>query len=240
MLKFVLTVDCESTLSLRQTNPRWGLIGKVKGKINFVLSPVRYNKVGFELVYNEIKNQKFPCTLMLVGSLYNPRENLSFIEWGYHTAKHHALTLMSDEEIEKEVYNRFGVESITTPLWMVEDVNNPARVFNILRKNGYKNVVYKGKDDGIKCLHYLAVKKPEKRYGIKCVHLSNCFEGNSSEKHMMKIKKEILSNLDKNAVYLLSTHDFTHRNNKNLRNIINFVKKLEQDKKIKVLKLKDA
>jgi hypothetical protein len=46
-----------------------------------------------------------------------------------------------------------------------------------------------------------------------------------------------MKNLDNKGVYLLTTHEFTHRNNKNLLNLIHFLKELEKQKKIKILRL---
>tara|TARA_Y100000034_G_C6806357_1_gene362102 strand:- start:249 stop:782 length:534 start_codon:yes stop_codon:yes gene_type:complete len=177
---------------------------------------------------------------MLVGKLFSPLENLDFIEYGYHTFNHLPLTLISDERIEKEVENIYKVKSITPPLWMVEDIKNPSRVFNILKKQGYQNIVYKGKDDGTKCFHKLSIKNPEKRFGIKCVFLSNYFEGNSFKGHILKLKKQILKNLNQDVVYLLTTHDFTHKNLKNLKTIIYFIRKLEKENKLKNVNLKNA
>tara|TARA_Y100000310_G_scaffold338921_1_gene429957 strand:- start:2296 stop:3018 length:723 start_codon:yes stop_codon:yes gene_type:complete len=240
MLKFCLTVDCEKFISLKQINPRWNNLDRLKGKINNLIKNLRYNENGFNLIYNEIKNQKFPCTLMLVGKLFRPLEKFEFIEYGYHSFNHIPLTLISNKRIEEEIKNIYNVKSITPPLWMIEDVRNPERVFKILKKHGYKNIVYKGQDKGTGHSHKLSIRKPEKRFGIRCVYLSNCFEGNSSKKHIQEIKKQILNNLDKEVVYLLSTHDFTHKNLKNLKNLIYFIKKLENQRKIKPINLKNV
>ncbi|GAG88702.1 unnamed protein product, partial [marine sediment metagenome] len=233
-------VDCEKFISFRQGNPRWGVIEKIKGEINSLVKNLRYNKNGFDLLYNEIKRQKFPCTFMLVGRLFSPLEKLDFVEYGYHTLNHIPLTLISNEKIEREVENIYNLKSMTPPLWMIENIKNPSRVFKILKKNGYDNIVYKGKDDGIRGFHNLSLEKCKKRFGIKCVHLSNYFEGNSSKKQIEKIKKEIVNNLNKDAIYLFSTHDFTHKNIKNFREMIYFIKKLEKQGRIKTTLLKNA
>jgi len=240
MLKFCLTVDCEGFEALKQVSPRWDNINKIKGKINYAIRNIRYNPNGFNLVYNELKKQKFPCTLMLVGKKYKPLEKLSFIEYGYHSLNHLPLTLISNEKLENEVKNIYNVKSFTAPLWMTEDINNPLKVFRALKKNRYKFVVYKGKDDGIRHFHKLSIEKPEIKYGIKLIHLSNCFEGNSSKEHIDNIKIEILNSLNKNAIYLLSTHDFAHKNTRNLEIIISFIKHLEAQGKIKAIKLNQA
>jgi len=240
MLKFCLTVDCEGLISFKQGNPEWGIWGNFKFCINKSIKNFRYNKNGFWLFYNEIKNKKFPCTFMLVGKLFKPVEYLDFIEWGYHTYNHVPLNLISNENIEKEVRNIYNVQSITTPMWRVEDVENPERIFNILKKSGYENTVYHGRVKKEKTFYKKFVKKPEIRFGIKCVHVSNYFEGNWNKEKINKVKKDILKNINKDAVYLLTTHDFTHRNLRNLKEIIRFVNKLEKIGKIKIVNLGKA
>ena len=234
MLKFCLTVDCERFISFKQQNPKWSWFGNLKKDINSMIKNFRYNEKGFELVYNIVKKQEFPCTFMLVGKLFKPLGKKDFIEWGYHSFNHVPLTLISDEKLEKEVKNIYDCKSFTAPMWMIEDVKSPERIFNILKKQGFTHVVYRGQDDGVKRYGYdFFVKKPEKRYGINCIWLSNCFEGNSSKQHIQEVKKDILNNIDKEGIYLLSTHDFTHKNSKNLLEIIRFIKKLEKENKIK-------
>lgn len=237
MLKFCLSIDCEGFTSFKQRNPEWGAWSNFKFLINNSIKNFRYNKNGFYLVYNEIKKQEFTSTFMLLGNLFKPQENTPFIEWGYHTLNHTALNLAPDNIVDRETKNIYNVRSITAPMWRVEDVNNPERIFKILKKNGFRNTVYHGKTDGIKTLYEKAVRNPENRFGIKCVYVSNYFEGNYKIDRINGIKKDILNNLGKNAVYLLTTHDFTHRNNRNLVEIINFVKNLEKQNKIKVVNL---
>ncbi|MFA7707431.1 MAG: hypothetical protein WCX73_00615 [Candidatus Pacearchaeota archaeon] len=241
MLKFCLTVDCERFISFKQGNPEWGEFQKIKGRINNLIKSLRYNKKGFELVFNEIERQNFKSNFMIVGKLFRPAPS-KVIEWGYHTLGHLPLTLLSNEEIEKQVKNIYGLVSFTPPMWRVEDLNNPdpGRIFRELKKQRYKSIVYMGVNQGIKSLYNKKIISPERRYGLKCVYVSNYLEGNSSKKHIKDIKKEIINNLNKDAVYLLSTHDFTYRNIKNLREIVIFVKRLEKDKKLKIITLKDA
>jgi len=240
MLKFCLTVDCEGLISFKQGNPEWGVIGNFKFFINKAIKNFRYNKKGFWLFYNEIKKQEFPCTFMLVGKLFKPVENLEFVEWGYHTFNHVPLNLISDADVERETENIYNAESITVPMWRVEDIENPERIFKILKQNGYKNTVYHGKTKGKKTFYKKSVRKPENRFGIGCVYVSNYFEGNWNKRKINSVKKDILSNLDKDAVYLLTTHDFTHKNTKNLKEVVNFIRKLENQDKIKIINLKDA
>jgi peptidoglycan/xylan/chitin deacetylase (PgdA/CDA1 family) len=240
MLKFCLTVDTENFISFRQGNPEWNKWGWFKFRINNLLKNFRYNKNGFFVFYEEIKRQKFPCTFMLVGKLFKPIDRLDFVEWGYHTYNHLPLNLISDESVEKEVSNTYRMNSITCPMWRVEDVGNPARIFEILKKEGYKNTVYHGFCDKEKTLYTKSVRNPEKRFGIKCVYVSNYLEGNFGNGKIEEVKNDILNNLDRDGVYLLTSHDFTHRNVKNLREIIRFVRKLEGEGKIEIVTLDDA
>ena len=239
MLKFCMTVDCEGYTMLKQGNPEYGLWGNIKFFINNLIKDFRYNRRGFWVFYDEIKKQKFPCTFMLVGKLFKPVENLNFVEWGYHTYNHLPLNLVSDETVKREVENIYKVKSITCPMWRVEDIKNPARIFNFLKKEGYKNTVYHGKCKGIRTFCKKGIRKPEKRFGINCIYVSNYFEGNWNKNKLSKVKKDILKNLDRDGVYLLTTHDFTHKTIKNLKGIIDVVRQLEEEKKIKVVKLEE-
>jgi len=222
-----------------QTNPRWGWFEKIKGKVNWLIRNFRYNENGFELVYNTFIREEFPATLMIVGKLFHPIESPEFIEWGSHTINHLPLTLTSDEKLEKETENAHKLKSFVAPMWMIEDVRNPERIFKVLKKKGFSHCVYRGKNKGAQHFHYNAVKKPVKKTGVTCVHVSDWFEGNWSKRRINEIKTRILSQINEEKVYLLTTHDFSHRNNKNLLNIIRFLKRLEKEKKIKLMGLKD-
>ncbi|MBU4070196.1 MAG: hypothetical protein KJ646_04400 [Nanoarchaeota archaeon] len=239
MLKVVLVIDCERFISFKQGNPRWNKFEKFKGKINNLIKNLRYNEKGFEIVYKTIVREEFPATFMLVGKMFKPIKSPSFIEFGSHTLNHLPLTLVDDDLLKQEIENKYKFSSITPPMWMVEDTQNPLRIFNELKKQKYTHCVYRGKNTGIKHFHYNAVKKPFKKQGITCVHVSNFLEGNFSHKKINNLKKDILKNTDKQGVYLLTTHDFTHKNNKNLKNIIKFLKQLEKNNKIKIMRLKD-
>jgi hypothetical protein len=239
MLKVALTIDCEKFISFEQGNPRWNSFEKFKGKINNLIKNVRYNKNGFEIVYHTILKEKFPATFMIVGKIFKPLESPKFIGWGWHTQNHLPLILINDERLDEEIKNRYKLKSFTAPMWMIEDAKNPLRIFNKLKKEGYTHCVYRGKNDGIKHSHYNSVEKPIKKGGIICVHVSNFFEGNWKRKKIDNIKKDILKNLNKKGIYLLTTHDFTHGKNKNLLKIVKFLKSLEKNKKIKLVGLID-
>ena len=239
MLRVVLVVDCERFISFKQGNPRWNNYERIKGRINNLIKNFRYNKKGFEIVYRTMLEEQFPVTLMIVGELFKPIKSPAFIEWGYHSFGHLPLTLIDDKKLERQVKNIYNLKSFNAPMWMIEDVKNPERIFKLIKKEGYSHCVYRGKNKGINHFHKNTIEEPFMKNSIICVNVSNWFEGNSSEKDIRKIKKHILANLNKKGIYLLSTHDFTHKNNKNLLDIIHFLKRLERENKIKVMRLKD-
>ena len=240
MLKFWLVVDTEKFISFKQGNPRWNSFERLKGRINGMIKNFRYNESGFDIVYDTILKQKFSTTFMLVGSLFKPIKSPKFIEWGYHTYNHLPLTLVSDETVKEQIKNIYKAESFSPPLWMVEDIRNQNRIFNFLEKENYKGIIYKGVDYGLKHKHSLSIEKPKRRGKLKLIHVSNTFEGNSSKEHMTNLFKEIKNNSDKDAIYCLCTHDFTHRNNRNLLKLINFLRLLESHNKIKIVNVKNA
>ena len=239
MLEVCLVVDVENFISFKQGNPRWNSWEKIKGKINNLIKNFRYNKKGFYLAYNTIVNERFPTTFMLVGSLFKPLVKHKFIEWGYHTLNHIPLTLANNEILKKETENIYKVKSFSPPLWMVEDISNPDRVFKILEKKKYKYIIYRGIDKGIEHEHHFAIEKPIKRGKLKLIHVSNWVEGNSKLEHVKRVLREIEENANKEAVYCITSHDFSHKNNKNLIFLINELRKLEKEKKIKVIKISE-
>lgn len=239
MLKFCMTIDCERFTSFSQGNPEWGFWGKFKFFINKRLRNIRYNEKGFEIFYKTILDEKFPCTFMLVGKLFRPIEEKEFIEWGYHTYNHLPLNLIREEKLKEEVRNILHCKSITGPMWRIEDIRNPDRIFKELKNHGYENTVYHGVCNKNKTVYTKRVVPPEMRYGIRCFWVSNYFEGNWSKKRMRNIEKDILRNIHSEGVYLLTTHDFTHKNTENLKRIIWFVRKLEEEGKLKIIKMGD-
>lgn len=236
MLKVCLVFDCESFISFKQGNPRWNFFERIKGRINNLIKNKRYNSRGYLLVKNFIIKEKLPATFMLVGSLFTPEKN-KWIEWGYHTQNHIPLTLVSDEIVEREVKNIFKTKSFSPPLWMVEDISNKNRIFKMLEKEGYEYVIYRGIDKGIKHEHHFEITKPKIRGKLKLIYVSNWVEGNSNPNHVSRVLKEIEENSEKDAVYCITSHDFTHKNLENLNKLIKGLKELEKAGKIKVIKL---
>ena len=238
MLKVVLTVDVEGFISFSQGNPKWNYFEKFKGFINSVIKNYRYNQEGFKKVYKTIVREQFPITFMLVGSQHTPKTKYPFIDYGYHTLNHQPLTLISDNQLKKELKNIYNSVSITAPMWMVEDNNNPERIYQEMLQQGYRITVYRGTNNGLKHHHCNVISNIENKSGMNCVRVSACFEGNSPQEHIKNILLDIKNNFNNDAVYLLSTHDFTHRNTYNLKQIIKHLKKWQSEGLIEVKNLR--
>ncbi len=237
MLKVWVVVDVEGFISFKQGNPAWDSWQRLKGRINNLLKCFRYNKKGFEEIYKLAVKEKFPITFMLVGSLFAPiKKSPKFIDWGYHTLNHKPLTLISDDELKEEVKNIYEATSFSAPMWMIEDAKSPDRVFDALEKAGYKTTVYRGKNEGIKNAHANSISKPIVKQGIKCVYTSNWFDG--ERKYKIKgIIKEIIENCEKDAVYCITTHDFSNKNMSNFKILIDSLKKMEQNGMINIVNM---
>jgi len=184
---------------------------------------------------------------LYLGDFIEKEMKVPYFDLGLHGFSHEALTLENKEIIDTCVKsavksaNSIGIKPVSfgAPFNMIEDVNEPKKVYSCLKKNGIKIVRYAGNEDDLKQMHNVAIKKSFKKYGLKAIHVSHYFEGNSSTKLMRKILKEIKENLDKDVVYCLCTHDFTHKNTRNLGIIIRFLSKLEKENKIKILNMGD-
>jgi len=238
MLKVCLSVDVEDFVSFKQRNPSWSSFQRFKGLVNGLIKDFRYSRTGFEKIHELVLEEKVPISFMLVGKLFSPKSEKGFIDWGYHSLNHLPLTLINDEQLEKEVKNVQKAVSFTAPMWMIEDKKDPERVFKVLKKEGYKIVTYRGVNDGTVHEHFNAVKPVFERHGIKCVHVSGWFEGNFSFGKISDVLRDIEQNFDKEGVYLLTTHDFTHRNLRNFKKIIGVLKRWEKEKLIRLVNLK--
>ncbi|MFA5020204.1 MAG: hypothetical protein WC533_03835 [Candidatus Pacearchaeota archaeon] len=239
-LKFCLIIDTEDLLMFNQYHPRWRLFDKLKFKLNYLVRNLRYDKNGFQKIYELILSEKFPVSFMLVGSKFKPISNEKFIDWGYHSYSHKRLTTLSDGELNKEIKNIYKSVSFSAPMWMIEPDKNPSRIFKELEKQGYKIATYRGSDkDIIEKTHYYRIAPVVKKYGMKLVYSSASFHGGFSKDKIDRIKNQILQNSNKEGVYCLATHDFANKDMKNITDIINFVKKLEQEGKIEITNLKE-
>jgi|GEM_PF-3260409 hypothetical protein len=238
MLKVCVVVDVEGFISFKQGNPAWDSWQRFLGRINNLIKCFRYNKKGFEEIYNLVIKKRFPVTFMLVGSLFAPaKKSPKFIDWGYHTLNHKPLTLISDAELGAETKNIYNAKSFSAPMWMIEDTKNPDRIFNALKKGGYRIIVYRGKNEGIKNTHESRISKPIAKYGIACVYTSNWFDGERQYK-IKEIIKEIIQNCEKETVYCITTHDFSNKNMGNFEILIDKLKKMEQNGMIKIVNMR--
>jgi hypothetical protein len=240
-LKFCLVVDVEGFSMFDTFHPRWSILDKFKFKLNYLIRNLRYDKHGFQKIYRFLNNEKFPVSLMLVGNKFKPLSPVSsenIIDWGYHSLNHKRLTTLNNEELNKEIENKYNFKSFSAPMWMIKSDQNPERVFNVLKKQGYKIALYRGTDNEIiSKKHYCKIKQLQKEDNLKLVHTSNTFDGGSKKEKIQLIKKQILNNLDKEVIYCLQTHDFSHKNIKNLREIVKFVKNLQKQNKLNIVNL---
>ncbi len=237
MLRVCVVVDVEGFISFKQGNPSWNRLQRLKGGVNNAIKFFRYDKNGFERIYNLVLRENFPCSFMLVGSLCHPKpQSPKFIDWGYHTLNHKPLTLISDEELNQEVRNICNAVSFSAPMWMIEDVKNPSRIFKALKKEGYKIALYRGCTSGTKNEHECRIAKPIDKYGVTCVYTSNWFDGERGHK-VEEISREILVNYLSDCVYCITTHDFSNKNLKNFEFLIEKLKQIEKLKKIEIVNL---
>jgi hypothetical protein len=237
MLKVCVVVDVEDFILFKQGNPSWNLWQKFKGKTNNLIKNIRYDKNGFEKIYELIIKERFPCSFMLVGSLFKPKANApKFIDFGYHTLSHKPLTLISDSELHQEIRNIYNAVSFSAPMWMIEDIENPARIFDALKKQGYKITVYRGINKGINRQHENSISKPITKYGIRCIYTSNWFHGEKRGK-INKILKEVMQNSEKDAIYCITTHDFSNKSMKNFEFLIKKLKEMQSKGMIKLVNL---
>lgn len=238
MLKVCLVVDVEGFVSLKQTNPMWNFSQRIKAKLNYLIKNLRYNKKGFSNIYNLSKRYKFPMTFMLVGSLFKPLGNEKFIDYGYHTLSHKPLTLISDPELEKEVRNIYKVVSFSPPIGLCHDIKNPERIFKILTKEKYKIIPYRGTMNGVKVASKKVggIEKPINLFGIKGIYVSAYLSDNG--RNYKEILADIIKNKKKNAIYLITTHDFVFKKMNNFEQFMKELKILEKQKAIKTITLK--
>lgn len=212
--------------------------------INGLLAPLRYNKQGYEKIYDLVCRYKFPVSFMLVGSLFKPKAKQKFIDYGYHSWSHKALTYISDYEVEKEIRNIYKAISFSAPMNLIDDPLAPSRILRILEKGGYKIAVWAGPTirDKRRNIVVVAPRKkiaePKSIKGVKCVYISNFFDGKSSTKEVKFIINEIKSNANKGAIYCLTTHEFSNRNMKNFEYIVKELLKMQDKKKIKLMNLR--
>lgn len=167
-----------------------------------------------------------------LGDIIEKEKNNKLFEFGIHAFSHEAMTLESSEVVDSIISsavksaNSLGIKpkSCALPFELTSDIKDPERIFNSLRKNGLKKVFYAGQDDGLKILRRMSIEKPVIDKGLEKIRISNYFEGTSKKEHIKTIMRTILKNKDLDAVYCLVTHDYTHKNTKNIEAILKFLK----------------
>ena len=183
-----------------------------------------------------------------LGDFIEKEMGEEFFDLGLHAFSHEALTLESKESVNGIISSAvkaaksLGIKPVSfgSPFNMIEDVQNPEKVYSALKKNGIKIVRFGGVEDGLRQKHEVAIRKPFKKYGLKAIHVSHYFEGNSSKDLVRKILKEMseTARSKRGAVYCLNTHDFTHRNTSNLRTITNYALRLQKECKIEIVNMR--
>lgn len=237
-LRVCMVIDTEGFSMFERFHPGWNIWEKFKFLINKRIKNFRYNEKGFRKIYKIILKAKFPVSFMLVGNKFAPISKEKFIDWGYHSYSHKRLTNLNDKELDKEIENTYNCISFSAPMWFIENEKNPERIFRKLKKQRYKITIYAGDDNEIiigKPVYKLSYVL--NKFGLKAISPTRDFNGRTSKKDIINIKKEILANLNKNAVYCLVTHDFSHKNMTNFINILKFIKRLKKEDKIKIVNL---
>lgn len=179
---------------------------------------------------------------LYLGEFIEREMKVPYFDLGLHAFSHEALTLESKETVESciraavKAANSLKIKPVSfgAPFNMTEDVNELEKVYASLKKNGLKIVRVVGKEDIFKSYHKVSIKPLFKRCGLEAIHVSHYFEGNSSLTLINKILNDIKNSLGKNVVYCLCTHDFTHKNTRNLSAIMQEVLKLQDDNRIKI------
>ena len=172
-------------------------------------------------------------------------KNNKLFSLGLHAFGHEALTLET-KEVNESIVNaglmaaaKIGIkpDAFAAPFEMIEDEQEPNKIFDILRNKGIKKIFYAGKDNGFQRKRYFQATKIINREGLKLIWISNYFEGSFSKRRIAKIIEQIKSNVGKDVTYCLMTHDFTHKNTKNLEIIIKAIRQLEKENKLEILSI---
>lgn len=167
-----------------------------------------------------------------LGDLIEKENKNPLFQFGLHGFAHEALTLESREVIDSIVKTAKHAASLVgiTPTWfacpfeLTEDEADADKVYSSVRKHGIKKIFYSGTDEGLHIKRYFSVSSVVKEHGMEKYWISNYFEGTSSQSHMQKIMADIENHRDTDATYCLGTHDFTHKNAKNVSAIVRFLK----------------
>lgn len=244
MLKVCLVVDVEGFISFRQKNPEWTAYQNLKKIAVYLLRNLLYDGKGYEKIYNVVCSYKLPASFMLVGKFFKPKETKNFVEYGYHSYSHKPLTYSSDETARREVKNIYNAVSFSAPMNLIEDPLSPGRILRMLKKEGYKIALWGGPTIRDKYGKIVVVpprksiRNPVKVEGIKCIYISEFFDGRTSPEKIESIIREIEKNSKKDAVYCLTTHDFSNKNLENFKEVAKRLVEMKDSSKIKLITLK--
>jgi hypothetical protein len=192
-----------------------------------------HNKIGNDWYYWDKKGGNYKTRPgYFFGDILEKEKSNPLFTFGLHSFTHESLTLESKETISSIIESGIlaakklgiNINCFACPFEMTSDEKDPQRIFDILRKNKIKNVFHAGKDNGLKIKRSFSTDLPKKEAGLTKLWISNYFEGTSNDSHIQSIIKQIERNRDKDAVFCLGTHDFTHKNSKNLTKIIRYLK----------------
>ena len=174
---------------------------------------------------------------LYLGDVIRKEKKNRLFDFGLHAFSHEALTLESEKSIHSFVRagvaaaKQCGVKitSFACPFEMTEDAQDPEKVARVLARNKISTLFqshlrHAGISPGDSLKKRYALQKPVTKGNVKRIYLSEYVEGTSSRKHLKKIMGEILAHRQKDAVYCLGTHDFTHKNTKNLDILFTFLK----------------
>ncbi|MFH1249420.1 MAG: hypothetical protein V1660_04675 [archaeon] len=245
MLKVCLVIDVERFISFKQNNPEWNVLQNLKKILAYLLRGFLYDQRGYENTYKIICKHRFPVSFMLVGSLFKPLEKKNFIDYGYHTYSHKPLTYLPDKKILGEIKNIYNAVSFSAPMNLIDDPLKPDRILKMLKKEGYKIIIWGGSTIRNKKNKIVVVPsrknivEPKTVEGIKCVYISNLFNDKTPKENIIKMLEEIEQNSGKESVYCITTHEFSHKDTSNLEYIIKRLIELKDQGRIKIVNLRD-
>lgn len=219
-MRIALCVDTESLVWFKPS-PLFGFKEKVIWNIN-KLRNYRYAKGldGFWNLYETSVRFQIPITFFCVEEIRMKLSailyNIPHIELGSHSVTHECLLGMSDKQLEFEfdgISELVPCDSFAAPMNMIEDINQPERVYSLLKDKDIKIIRYVGTDNFQfkQQYHQDSISPIEIRYGVKCVHGSIYFEGKSNQQHINKVIDMIhqSSTLGDEYILCISMHDFT-------------------------------
>jgi peptidoglycan/xylan/chitin deacetylase (PgdA/CDA1 family) len=216
-MRMAICVDTE-TQKYFTPAPQFNLKDKLLWEAN-KLRRYRYAEglEGFKNLITVLGTYGIPATFFMMESLKNQiRITNPLFDIGSHGYSHKPLTLLPDEELAIEIGKCTGT-SFGAPSNMIEDTNNQDRVINLLKRRGFKIIRWVGIENGLQQNHQDGVAELFKRHGILAVRGSKYFEGTSDEKYMTDLlnyiyaQKENPPKLPDKRIFVLSTHDFTHK-----------------------------